>query len=180
MKIVVAAVIAAFAMAAGTPVAAAEVFGGVSAHDVNLGIAVCCYEHGADVQFGLRSNPIVSLNRLGDLRVYAMGSVNTEGGVDFAAAGLAWRLHLSQTIYLQPALGAAVQSGDADQFQRSPNRLDLGSRFLFEPELSAGYRLSPRWALELSYLHLSHAQLAGRQNPGLDDLGLRLVYRPGH
>ena len=109
-----------------------------------------------------------------------MGSLNTNGGVDFAAGGLEWRLHISRRLYIQPALGAAVQDGDADQFQKSPNRLDLGSRFLFEPELSLGYRLSPRWAVELAYVHLSHAQLAGPQNPGMDDLGLRLIYRFAH
>jgi len=29
-------------------------------------------------------------------------------------------------------------------------------------------------------VHLSHGQLAGRQNPGMDDVGLRLVHRFGH
>jgi hypothetical protein len=178
MKFTVPGALAALAAAAmTTPASSAEIFVGAYAHDVNLGIAVCCYEHGTDVQLGLRSDPIVSLNGLGDLRAYALGSVNTQGGVDFAAAGLAWRLHLSDQLYLQPALGAAVQSGDADRFQRSPDRLDLGSRFLFAPELSLGYRIAPTWAVELSYVHLSHAQLAGPQNPGLDDLGFQLIHR---
>jgi hypothetical protein len=161
----------------GRSAAAGEVFTGVAAHDVNLGISVCCYEHGADVSLGWRSDPIVSLQHWGDLRLYAFGSANTEGGVAFAAAGAAWRLHLSDTLYLQPALGGAVQSGDADNFQRRPDHLDLGSRLLFEPELSLGYRIAPRWAVEATYVHLSHAQLPGPQNPGLDDLGVRLVYR---
>lgn len=168
---------AAALIAASSPVSAAEVFGGLSAHDVNLGISVCCYEHGIDVQAGLRSDPIVSLNHFGDLRLYGFGSINGSGGVDFGAAGVAWRLHLTDRLYFQPALGAAVQNGDADDFQRRPNHLDLGSRILFEPEVSLGYRLATRWAAELSYVHLSHAQLAGPQNPGMDDLGVRLVYR---
>jgi len=159
---------------------AAEVFAGMAAHDLNLGISVCCYEHGADIQFGVRSDPIVSLNRWGDLRLYAMGSVNTSGGVDFGAAGIAWRLHLTDKLYVQPAIGGAAQDGDADDYQRRPDHLDLGSRVLFEPEFSAGYRLAPRWAAEVYYLHLSHAQLAGPQNPGMDDVGVRLIYRLGH
>jgi hypothetical protein len=158
---------------------AAEVFGGVYAHDVDLGISVCCYEHGIDLQAGVRSDPIVSLHRLGDLRLYAFGSLNTSGGVDFGAAGMAWRLHLTEKLYVQPALGAAAQSGDADDYQRRPDHLDLGSRFLFEPEVSLGYRLAPQWAAELSYVHLSHARLAGPQNPGMDDLGVRFIYRLG-
>jgi len=164
-------------LGAGPPAHAGEMFGGVYAHDLNLGVSVCCYEHGVDVQFGARSNPILSLQGLGDLRLYALGSINTDGGVDFAAAGLAWRLHLTDRFYVQPALGGAVQDGDAEHYQRRPDHLDLGSRFLFEPELSLGYRLSPPWAAEISYVHLSHAQLAGRQNPGMDDLGVRMVYR---
>jgi lipid A 3-O-deacylase len=158
---------------------AQEVFGGLYVHDARLGISVCCYEHGADVQLGLRSAPFADFGRWGALRAYGMGSVNTSGGVDFAAAGLAWRVPLGRRFYLQPGLGGAIQNGDADRYQRRVNHLDLGSRVLFEPELALGYRISPRWAAEASYIHLSHAQLAGPQNPGMDDAGLRLVYRFG-
>jgi hypothetical protein len=35
-------------------------------------------------------------------------------------------------------------------------------------------RLGPRTTLEASWVHLSHAQLFGRQNPGMDNFGLRL------
>ena len=41
-------------------VRAAEVYGGVFAHDVNLGVTRCCNETGADIQLGLRGDPIVS------------------------------------------------------------------------------------------------------------------------
>ncbi|MHB8530804.1 MAG: acyloxyacyl hydrolase [Caulobacteraceae bacterium] len=158
---------------------AGEVFGGLYAHDLDLGIAVCCYEHGADIEFGGRTSPIADLHRFGSLRLYALGSANATGGVSFAAVGAAWRLRLSRRFYLQAGLGGAVQNGDADQFQRRPNHLDLGSRFLFEPEAGLGYVWSERWSSEISYVHLSHAQLAGPQNPGMDDLGVRLVYRFG-
>jgi lipid A 3-O-deacylase len=159
---------------------AAEVFGGVYAHDVNLGISICCYEHGADIELGVRSSPLVDFQRFGNLRLYALGSVNTDGGVDFGALGAAWRVPVGRRFYLQAGLGAAVQDGDADQFQRRPDHLDLGSRVLFEPEGTLGYIWSPRWATEISYVHLSHAQLAGPQNPGMDDLGIRAVYRFGN
>lgn len=46
---------------------------------------------------------------------------------------------------------------------------------LMPTEATVGLALSPRWAAELSYLHLSHGYLAGPNNPGLDDLGLRVV-----
>ena len=156
---------------------AGEVYGGVFAHDVDLGVTRCCYESGADLQLGVRGSPFVSLNRWGDLRPYAQGSVNTSGGVDFVSAGLAWRLRLGQRVYLQPALGVAVQDGSDAKYQKTNDRLYLGAPILFEPELTLGWRADERWSLEATYLHLSHAQLAGRQNPGMDDLGARIVRR---
>jgi hypothetical protein len=176
--LMIAAAMAAGGLAAGGA-RAQEVFAGLYGHDVPLGIAVCCFEHGADVELGARTEPIGLPRGLGDWRVYGLGSINTAGGVDFAAAGLAWRLHLGPRFYFSPGVGGAVQNGDADRFQRRPDHLDLGSRILFEPEASIGYAWSRHWASEISYVHLSHAQLAGPQNPGMDDLGLRLVYRFG-
>lgn len=159
---------------------AGEAFGGLYAHDVPLGITVCCYESGLDVELGVRSPPILDFHRLGNLRLYALGSANSTGGVDFAALGAAWRVPLGRRLYLQAGLGGAIQDGDADPFQRRPDHLDLGSRLLFEPEGSLGYAWSRRWATEISYVHLSHAQLAGPQNPGMDDVGMRLIYRFGN
>jgi len=146
---------------------------------VNVGVAVCCFESGADVEFGARTGSLRALSRFGDFSLYGFGSVNTSGGVDFAAAGLAWRIELGHGFYIRPGIGAAVQSGSAAKFQQTPNRLYLGSRFLFEPEGALGVQLSPRWGVEASYVHLSHAKLAGPHNPGLDDVGLRLTYRFG-
>jgi hypothetical protein len=173
------AVTAAGALAVAGLAHAGEVFVGAYGHDVNLGIAVCCFEHGQDFELGARTAPLLKLGRFGDIRLYGLGSVNTAGGVDFASAGAAWRKSIGRRFYLQAGLGGAIQNGDADQFQRRPDHLDLGSRWLFEPEATLGYVWSRRWATELSYVHLSHAQLAGPQNPGMDDVGVRLVYRFG-
>ena len=49
------------------------------------------------------------------------------------------------------------------------------SRLLFEPELGLGARINSRMTLEASWVHISHAQLAGRQNPGIDNIGARLT-----
>ncbi|WP_367120115.1 acyloxyacyl hydrolase [Sphingomonas sp.] len=45
---------------------------------------------------------------------------------------------------------------------------------LFEPELGVGMRLAPRLTAEASLVHLSHGQLFGGQNPGIDNVGVRL------
>ena len=46
--------------------------------------------------------------------------------------------------------------------------------FLFEPEFGLGVQASDRLSVEASWVHLSHAQLFSRQNPGIDTIGLRL------
>jgi len=177
LKPALAAMIAALALAA--PALAGELFGGVYTNRVDLGVAVCCAESGADIELGYRTGPLKGLARLGDWRLYAFGSANTSGGVDFAAAGLAWRVHLSRRFYAQAGIGGAVQDGSASQTPGPKPGLYLGSRFLFEPEATLGLILTPRWSAEASYLHLSHGYLAGKNNPGLDDLGVRVVYRFG-
>ena len=168
-------------LSAAAPCAhAGEAWVGVFGHDLPVGAAECCFEHGADFQVGLRSGTLAPLNKLGDFRVYAFGSANNAGGVSFGAAGLAWRWKLGNSpFYFQPGLGAAVQTGSDARYQFTRDKLYLGSRVLFEPELSLGWRAASRWTIEASYVHLSHAQLAGPQNPGLDDAGVRAIYRFG-
>lgn len=161
---------------APAPAAAAEAFAGVAAHDVAI-VGACCYEHGANVQFGVRSKPWALL-RTAELRGQAFGSVSTDGGIDFAAVGVQLRFTLPLTgLYLAPGIGAAIHDGPGQRFQATPNRLYLGSRILFEPEVVVGYRVAGPFAVEASYTHISHAQLGGRQNPGLDTLGVRGVVR---
>ncbi len=54
-------------------------------------------------------------------------------------------------------------------------RTDLGSRVLFAPEIAIGTSISPRVSLELSWVHISNAQLFNsEQNPGIDMIGLRI------
>ena len=60
------------------------------------------------------------------------------------------------------------------------SRIDFGSHLLFQPELSVGMVLSPRWSAELTSVHLSNGQIfAHGKNQGLDDAGLRLIYKLG-
>lgn len=159
-----------------SPAAAGEVFAGLATHDVDIHVAKCCYETGADIQIGARTNPFARLLG-GQLRAHVIGSVNTKGGADFAAIGLDLRYPLGKRFYIQPGLGGAIHDGPGDKYQRTNDRIYFGSRLLFEPELSLGWTMSRHWATELVWTHLSHAQLGGRQNPGMDDLGARVVYR---
>ncbi len=165
---------------ASTPARAGDVFAGVLVHNADLGITVCCAEGGTvDVQVGYRTLAIPWLRRFGDIRAHAFGEANTAGGVDFVAAGLSYRVSFLRDFYVAPGIGGAIQDGDDTPFQVRPDRLSLGSRVLFEPELTAGWHATDRMSLELHYNHLSHGQLAGAQNPGVDNLGVRLAWRIG-
>jgi hypothetical protein len=106
-------------------------------------------------------------------------AVNTNGGTNFVNAGLEWQIGIADHFYVAPAIGLAVHDGAVAKFQRRPEELNLGSRILFSPSVALGWRVSDRLAVEASYIHLSHAQLAGEQNPGLDEIGIRLAYRLG-
>ena len=54
------------------------------------------------------------------------------------------------------------------------DKIDFGSRVLFEPELGLGTRINDRLSVEASWVHMSHATLFGRENPGIDNLGVRV------
>jgi lipid A 3-O-deacylase len=193
MKITIAAVVTAL-MLAPASANAAETFLGVYAHDIDDRISIGhSPESGQQIVGGVRSERLESLRAIGRPRAHLLAGVNTEGGINYAAAGLSWRFHLgSERFYLQPGIGAAVHSGKVNlpsslepgltpqerdrRLAVRRNNLDLGSRVLFEPEVSLGWQATERMALELSWIHLSHAQLASKQNPGLGDLGLRAVW----
>jgi hypothetical protein len=77
---------------------------------------------------------------------------------------------------VRPGLGLAVHTRDSDGV-RNGLRTDLGSRILIEPEIGVGYQVSDRFSVEATWIHISHAQLLSRQNPGMESVGVRLSYR---
>ncbi len=156
------------------PAQAQEVFGGVLAHDVDTFLTKGGFEDGADLQIGWRGERIEALRFIGAPSPYVFGSVATGGDTHFAAAGLSWRL--GGRLFVRPGIGIAIHSRDDDGVIGNI-RTDLGSRIVFEPEVAVGYQVSPRFAVEAAWVHLSHAQLLSRQNPGMDSIGVRLSYR---
>lgn len=150
------------------PAGANEVFGGVHAQGVRTPFSLSAdRESGAAFSLGFRGN------RLGrtPLQPFAFASLSSNGGTNFLAAGLSARF--GRRVYVRPGLGIAVHNGSASRFEQ-PDRLAFGSRILFEPELAIGAELNGRFSLEASLVHFSHAQLFGRQNPGIDQVGVRL------
>jgi lipid A 3-O-deacylase len=158
---------------AATPAHADEVFGGVYAHDVDW-VTSSGIEDGVDVEIGWRGKKLEFLDAIGGPRPHVLLSVNSAGDTSFAAAGISWKI--GRTLYLRPGVGVAVHTGP-DHFDPTRRRIWLGSRVLFEPELGIGVRLNDRASVEASWVHLSHAQLLNKQNPGLDTVGVRFNYR---
>jgi hypothetical protein len=155
--------------ATASPAMAGELFGGIYDHDVKTPLDKSGVERGADVVLGWRGG------RIGHtpLQPYAFGALNTAGDTNYAAVGLSAKF--GNRLYVRPGLGIAVHTGSAKDYEDPTNgKVDFGSRVLFEPELGIGFQASDRLSVEGSWVHMSHAQLFGRQNPGMDNLGVRV------
>lgn len=164
----------AMAAALGSSAQAAELFGGVHVHDVKTPLDDAGIESGVDLSFGLRGGRIGHLWS-GILEPYGFIAVNTAGNTNYGALGIAAKYSLGRGWYLRPGLGIAVHTGSAGKFYRT-DKIAFGSRVLFEPELGIGTRLSRRFSIEASWVHMSHAQLFGKENPGIDNLGVRVNF----
>jgi hypothetical protein len=165
----VAVIVVALLAAAPAPAHASEIFGGLYIHDVDTPLTKSGVEGGADAQLGWRGGRIGAT----PLQPYIFGALNTAGETSYAAVGLSARF--GSSVYVRPGLGIAVHNGSARNFEDPTNgEIDFGSRVLFEPELGIGARINEHLSIEASWVHMSHAQLFGRQNPGVDNIGVRL------
>jgi len=165
---------AAALLAVAAPAQASEIFGGLLAHDVDSPLTKGGLENGADVQLGWRGDRLRALGLIGSPSPYVFASAATGADTHFAAAGLSWRI--GGRLFVRPGIGLAVHSRSSRGVVNGL-RTDLGSRILFEPEVGVGFQVSERVAVEAAWVHVSHAQLLGRQNPGMDSIGIRLSWR---
>jgi lipid A 3-O-deacylase len=161
------------ALAWAAPAQAQEVYVGSSFHGVDTPFTLEAGERGSDVQAGIRSAPIESLDFLGKPSAYLHGQVSLNGNTNVAAAGLSWKI--GNKVYVRPGIGLAIHDDKIKQFQ-GRRRVDLGSRILFEPEIAVGAKISDKIAAEISWVHISNATLLSGQNPGMDFIGARLVF----
>ncbi len=145
-----------------------ELFGGFHVHDVKTPLDKSGIEAGLDVSFGWRGDCIGRT----PLQPYAFGALNTAGETSYAAVGLSAKF--GDRLFIRPGLGIALHNGSAANHVRT-DKIAFGSRVLFEPELGLGTRINDRLTVEASWVHMSHAQLFGRENPGIDNLGMRFT-----
>ena len=146
---------------------AGEIFGGLYDHDVKLPTDKSGIESGMDVMIGYRGGRIGGT----PLQPYIFGALNTAGNTSYAAVGLSAKF--GKGIYVRPGLGLAIHNGSAGDYYRW-DKIAFGSRVLFEPELAVGAQMNDRLSVEASWVHMSHATLFSHENPGIDNLGVRL------
>lgn len=198
-KHVVAAAAACIALASGlctTTASAGELMAGLYAHGVGVKQS---QEGGVDPLIGYRTDRVQWLSWIGKPSIHVIAAANSNVSTDYIAAGFDWRFNIGgrdSRWYIQPGIGLALTNGEADignayqpgispaekqkRLDLSRTRIDFGDPLLFEPELALGYRLSPRWNVEVSYIHLSNGEIFHHgENQGLDDIGLRFTYKIG-
>lgn len=168
---------------------------GAFAHDVGVGVSSRAVERGTDINVGYRTAPITFLSAIGRPMVYGTYFWNDAHRTSYGAIGFQWRRDmLHGRLYGQVGIGAALHDQALthedpfapglsleemdERLYEERNFKALGTRWLFNPNLALGVRLSPRWALEAAWSHISNAGL-GSENPGMDDIGGRVVYRFG-
>ena len=69
---------------------------------------------------------------------------------------------------------ASRSTPDRTPSSSSDDEIAFGSRILFEPEIAVGAEINDRLSIEASWVHMSHGTLFSRQNPGIDNFGVRL------
>ena len=162
----------ALALAAGTfpsAASAVELFGGLYVHDVDTPLTKSGIERGVDFQIGIRGGRIGAT----PLQPYGFAAVNSSGETNYGAIGLSAKF--GNRIYIRPGVGLALHTGSTRNFQDpSHDGIDFGSRILFEPEVAVGTEINERLSVEASWIHMSHGTLLSRQNPGIDNFGVRL------
>lgn len=159
----------AMALFAATPAAAVELFAGGYVHDLKTPLDKSGIEQGADLLFGVRGGGIM----MTPIQPYGFVAVNTSGKTSYGAIGVSAKF--GDKLYVRPGFGLAVHTGSAKDYSDPTNgKIDFGSRLLFEPELAIGLAIAPRTSIEASWIHMSHATLFSRQNPGIDNIGVRV------
>ena len=157
-------------LAAPAPAVAGELFAGLYKHAVDTPLTFSGNEEGGvDLQLGWRGGRIAGT----PVQPYAFGALNSDGGTSYAAVGLSAKF--GGRLFVRPGIGLAVHNGSAERFDDPTNgKIDFGSRVLFEPEVAVGVQVAPRITAEAAWVHMSHAQLFSRENPGIDNIGLRV------
>ena len=108
------------------------------------------------------------------LRPSIGGTVNLQGDTSFGYVDLNYGGPISDSWFLEFAVGGAVHNGKLET--TDPHRKELGGRVLIHAAVSLGVMLSDTISLSLFADHMSNAGIEER-NEGLETAGLRVGFR---
>ena len=127
------------------------------------------------------------LDVIGSPRPYVVASVNLSGDTSFGGAGLHWNWKFAEGWSFEPGFGYVIHDGEQSfPFPQgdprndviSESRVFLGSRDLFRASFALNRDLGDKWGAQLMFEHLSHGQILGNgRNQGIDNVGVRVIYR---
>jgi lipid A 3-O-deacylase len=145
-------------------------------------------EHGVDIQAELDFKTPGFLEWAWHVQPYVIASLNTNGDTSYVGFGFQWDLRWGHDKWgFEPVVGYVIHNGyTQDPYPKGdPNygpyfntHLLLGSRDLFRLGLGVSRRINDRMNGQLLLEHLSHGYILGSEvNQGVDNLGLRLIYK---
>ena len=177
------------------------------ADEIRLGVMVHDAQFFEDIIFGGRHGKEQSISVTAEYAIdspewlswamspmpYVGGSLNLGGKTSHGGAGLLWRFDLKEKLYFDIGSGLVLHDGavrtpdplsstdpvEVSEFRRRKfTEIEFGSRVLFRTQFAMGYRINEKWATEITYEHLSHAQiLGGPENEGTNNVGFRVARR---
>jgi lipid A 3-O-deacylase len=150
---------------------ATEIRMGAYAHDLKV-FTPAMEESGVDFNAEVLFDSPGWLDWLGAPRPQ-LGATIARHGTSLTYAGLDWTVDLSDAVFADLGLGAAIHDGRLSGY--APNENRYGCRANFHENFSIGYRLGSGVSVMASIEHMSNLALC-EYNEGLTNAGVRLGY----
>lgn len=108
-------------------------------------------------------------------RPFLGATINAGGKTSHVHAGLAWRLDLTDRLFVEAGFAGAVHNGHFDP-RPSGKRNAMGCALHFRESVGIGFRLDRNWSVMTTIEHLSNGGVCNH-NRGLTNLGVQVGYR---
>lgn len=122
-------------------------------------------------------------------RPYLGVTYNTAGDTSFYGGGLQWSFPLGESFAIEPGIGYFFHDGynenpyvqgSLESTAFGEEHVFMGSDDLFRTSLALSWHVNETWGAQILYEHFSHGQILGDgRNQGMDNLGLRLIWKFG-
>jgi len=91
-------------------------------------------------------------------------------GTDYVYTGLTWNAPIGETLFLEGSFGIGVNNGKK---RPTATRGGLGSNVLFRETVGIGANIGEDYTIILQWEHQSHANIFGKDNQGLTNIGVK-------